>query len=399
MNSKTAQLSLELQILVESIKISLLQKPGDEFSALINMSTVDWKRLRELMVHHRIRPLFYEASRIVGLKNETIDQLKNFSMNQALLSMISGEELGRILSIYKENNIGCLPYKGVLFSDKLYKNKALRESGDIDILVKPDQAVEAIKLLHKEGYIFSNLNSEIGEIDDELLEELVNRTQIQELSLIKELSHGIKIHIDFHWAIGETFHKYNIQIDELFEESSVETFQRRQLLIPNAGTIFKMLLNHHGGRGCWLRLKDFADLIAFRNQYPDYYHNNAPIWATETKMRKVFDMGNAITESIFFESPLDTKVEKETQQRILKGWETTEDYDVFKTKFNHRRIYRRLQDEHLSWVSHLSQLLVYYSIPNRMEKKRLFVFPDKFVYLNVLSKAVSYLWSRIGFKS
>lgn len=60
-----------------------------------------------------------------------------------------------------------------------------------------------------------------------------------------------------------------------------------------------MLLNHHGGRGPWLRLKDFADLIAFRNQYPDYYHNRAPMRAAETKTKKFFDMKNVIAESFF----------------------------------------------------------------------------------------------------
>ena len=399
MNKNSKQFSLELQILIEAIKLTLLNAPPDIFKELVNLPTVDWDKIHKLQEYHRIRPLFYEACRLVAFQNDTVTRYKNLARRQILNNIASGGELGRLLTCYSENNIQCIPYKGVLFIDKLYGNRMLRESGDIDILVKPSEALKALKLLIEDGYVFDSTFYEITETHDELLIELIERSQLQELSLSKELASGIRVNIDFHWAIGETFHLYNLEVDELLEESRIETFQRKQLLIPNTKTIFKMLLNHHGGRGCWLTLKHFTDLIAFRNQYPDDYFNNGNAWAKEAKMGKVFEMGDAIVETVFLESEKYAGYEPKIQKQIFNYWEDVKSYDLFSSKLSHRNIYRKLQDEHLSWLGMAHQFLKYYSIPNKIERERLLVFPDRYVYLNAFAKFVSYLWYRVRLKN
>jgi len=399
MNKSKNQFSLELQILIEAIKLTLLNTPPEKFKELVNLPTVDWDKIRKLQEYHRIRPLFYEACRLVGFENNIVARYKKFSRSQVLNNIASGIELVRLLTCFSENDIQCIPYKGILFIDKLYGNRMLRESGDIDILVKPEEAFRALKLLLEDGYVFCSTFYEITETHDELLEELIDRTQLQELSLRKELASGIAMNIDFHWAVGETFHQYNLEVDELFEESGIETFQRKQLLIPNTKTIFKMLLNHHGGRGCWLTLKHFTDLIAFRNQYPEDYFNNGDAWAKEAKMGKVFEMGDAIIETVFLESEKYAGYEPKIQKEIFNYWEDVKSYDLFSSKLSHRNIYRKLQDEPLSWLGMAHQFLKYYSIPNKIERERLLVFPDRFVYLNAFAKFISYLWYRVRLKS
>lgn len=394
MNYQSPQFTLELQILLEAVKLCLLNSPKDKLATLINSKDVNWQKLSEMVIYHRIRPLFYEACRLVEFKNKEVKVFENFSRRQAIKNLVISEELGRVLLLFQENGIEVIPYKGILFIEKLYKNKILRESSDIDILVKPHNALRAIKLLIQEGYAISTTHAEITSVDDSVLTELIGRTQIQELSLLKDLPSGINVHIDFHWAVGETFHQYSIEVDELFEEANIETFQRRQLLIPNTKTIFKMMLNHHGGRGCWIRLKDFSDMLAFRSQHPEVEVATLQTWAAEMKMSRVFAVGNAIVEGIFLGSEQQQSFEPKLQKHIFDYWETSKEYDYFWSKYNHRNIYRQLQDKPMSWLALSHQLIKYYAIPNEMEKKRLVVFPDRFVYLNAFTKLVSYAWFR-----
>lgn len=394
MNYKSSQFSLELQILIEAVKLCLLNSPKDKFSKLINSKEVDWQKLPEMVVYHRIRPLFYEACRLVEFKNKEVKVFENFSRRQAIKNLVISEELGRVLLLFQERAIEVIPYKGILFLEKLYKNKVIRESSDIDILVKPQNALKAIKLLLEQGYFISTTHSEINAADDSTLTVLIERTQIQELSLFKDLPSGLNVHIDFHWGVGETFHQYSIELDELFEESSIETFQRREVLIPNSKTIFKMMLNHHGGRGCWIRLKDFSDMLAFQNQHPELELTTLQNWAAEMKMSRVFAVGNAIMQGIFLDSEPHQQIETKLQKHIFDYWETSKEYDHFWSKYNHRNIYRQLQDAPMSWLALSHQLIKYYAIPNEMEKKRLVVFPDRYVYLNAITKLVSYAWFR-----
>jgi len=394
MNYQGSRFTLELKILLEAVKLCLLNSPKDTFEVLINSNEVNWQKLNEMVIYHRIRPLFYEACRLVDFKNKEVKVFEKFSRRQAIKNLVISEELGRVLLLLQENGIEVIPYKGILFIEKLYKNKILRESSDIDILVKPRNALKAIKLLIQEGYAISTTHAEITSVDDSVLTELIERTQIQELSLLKDLPSGINVHIDFHWAVGETFHQYTLGVDELFEEANVETFQRRQLLIPNTKTIFKMMLNHHGGRGCWIRVKDFSDMLAFQNQHPELELATLQTWAAEMKMSRIFAIGNAIMQGIFLDSEPHQQIEPKLQKHIFDYWETSKEYDHFWSKYNHRNIYRQLQDTPMSWLALSHQLVKYYAIPNEMEKKRLVVFPDRYVYLNAFTKLVSYAWFR-----
>ncbi|GAB3521534.1 nucleotidyltransferase family protein [Emticicia fontis] len=398
MNNQKTLFSFELQVLIEAIRLILLNKQKDTFSALINSSDIDWERLTQMAVYHRIRPLLYEACRIVGFENKSVAVLKKFVRNQAMNDLSSIQELGNILAFFQENDIECIPYKGILFSEKLYGKKPYRESCDIDILVKPEKASKAAKLLLENGYNLTTKHTEIHKIDDDFIDDLIKRAQNGELGLYKESPMGIKLYIDFHWAIGENFHFYTIDLNEFFEQTEIENFQRKLVRIPNAKAIFKMMLNHHGGRGCWLRLKDFADLIAFRNRYPEHDSSCLRNWAEEMKMKKIFDTGNAIMENIFSESGESIVFEQKIGHRIFSFWEKSRHYDRFLPKIKYKSIYRQLQDTPLSWAEYTHQLIKFYSLPNALERKRLMVFPDRFTYLNALSKLISYLWYRVKIK-
>lgn len=396
MKNQNQQFSLELQILVEAIKLVLLKSNEKKFSELIHSSSINWNKLQKMLEYHRIRPVFYEACRMVGFENDWVIRAGKFTKRQVMTNLATGQELGRILSIFQEEKIKILPYKGILFSEKLYQNRPLRESGDVDVLVKPEDALNSLKILLKDGYKISQKFTEITDFGEDTLIEIIERSQWKELGLDKVLVSGVNVHIDFHWGFSETFHQYHTPMEELFEKSSIDSFQRRLLLIPNTEIIFKMMLNHHGGRGCWLRLKDFCDLIAFRLQFPEILPEKLHLFASEMKMQRIFNVGMQIADELFFTAPHYKSENQNIINKIISFWETSKYFDSTLPKFKFKNIYRLLQDEPISWFTLINRHIKYYAVPNKVERKRLLIFPDNYVYLNAFSKFLSYILHRLS---
>lgn len=154
-----------------------------------------------------------------------------------------------------------------------------------------------------------------------------------------------------------------------------------------------MLLNHHGGGSCWLRLKDFCDLIAFKNTYPNYSLQELKALANEMKMNRILENGIQLL-SMFFLEDLTFNPTK-TQSKIISFWGKANQYDKVIPKIKYKTIYYSLQDEKIGWFTYLSIQIKFYAIVNVIERKRLISFPKQYVYLNVFSKIASYLWRRV----
>lgn len=398
MKNHHPQFSLELQTLIEAIRLVLFKSDKTKFTALIHSSSLDWTKLQKMLEYHRIRPVFYEACRMIGFDNDLVSKVGNFTKRQVMINLATGLELSRILIIFQEQKIEMLPYKGILFLEKLYQNKPLRESGDVDVLVKPDDALSSLKILLKDGYKISSKFTEIKDFDDNTLVEIIERSPWKELGLDKTLASGITVHLDFHWGFHETFHQYCISIEELFEKSTIAIFQKKEVLIPKTEIIFKMLLNHHGGRGCWLRLKDICDLIAFQKQFPELSLDNLSSFASEMKMQRVFEVGIQIKNELFLEIPQSQSENQILIRKITGFWENSLYYDKILPKLTFKNIYRLIQDEPISWLTMVNRHIKYYSTPNKAEPKRLIVFPDSFVYLNTFSKLLTYLLHRLALR-
>ena len=381
--------SPELQILIEAIKVVLLKAPQDKLLHLLNSPKINWKRLEKMVVYHQIRPVVYEAFRQADFSNDFTEKLAQFSKRQAVRNMVNGQELGRVLSLFQSWHIEVLPYKGVLFLDNFYQNKPLRESGDVDLIVKPSQAAQVIQLLMDDGYVLKIDQTPTKEI----IEEIVKKTPNKEISLRKMVLLGLTVEIDLHWGINENFQCHTIDLDDFFETAAIGSFQHEQVLLPSVDSVFKMLLNHHGGRDCWLKLKEIADLIAFVNAQTTAELTHLRQLANQMKMAKVFEAGLQLLNTLFYPSitPLQANLTP-----IVRFWEKAQYYNRLIPMFWFKKIHFSLQDERTRWPNYVLVQIKYFSIPYPSERKRIFYFNEKYVFLNASSKLVSYLWYRLN---
>lgn len=377
--------SLEMDLLIESMSVVVLKTPIDRFRQLIKRSDVDWPRLEKLVKYHSIRPMLSEACNLAGFDNASVEEWASFTRLQSIHNMAYGKEAIRILKIMEAQKIIVLPLKGLVFLDKIYEGRPLREMGDFDILVSKAESVRALKILLAEGY-----RLKVDEvINDKLLTDIIEKTPNHEVGLFKETKMGIMIHIDFHWKVYEA-PQYNFETEEILSGTQIANFQGETCLMPNSEILFKMLLNHHGGRDCWLKLKHVADLLIFLVKQKELSREELNDLGRSMGMEQINKLGVALVDLIFLKKE-DAYINPHLLNQIVHFWENGKDIKSIYPKILRLRIYRKVQDHPTSWRKLLWQELEFHSKATPVESKRLMVFSERHVVLNSLMKLLSYL--------
>jgi hypothetical protein len=115
---------------------------------------VRWSVLFDLAEHHGVQPLLYQAlSRTQDLVPEAdmshLARLYHTNLHRALLL---ARALIHVQHHLKQNNIESLPYKGVALAESFYSDIALRQAGDIDLLIRVQDFFRVRDALRDLGY-------------------------------------------------------------------------------------------------------------------------------------------------------------------------------------------------------------------------------------------------------
>lgn len=119
------------------------------------VAEVDWPHLTRVLRSRRL--LTTLGPRILELAGESADQLLDASVEEALCTarrQATVLELvtGRVMDALHEAEIACAPLKGPRLAETLYGDAGRRLSGDIDLLVAPEQLRAAVRVMRGLGY-------------------------------------------------------------------------------------------------------------------------------------------------------------------------------------------------------------------------------------------------------
>lgn len=366
-------MSKELQTLILAYKVVFLDHEQAEFGK--TYEACDPERLMKLATSHAVRPVLYQALKKIGRNDLLTHKLQLFASQMALRDKLYGIEMVRILKLFREEGIEVLPYKGYLFTKKLYGGQHFRESGDMDMVIRDKERVaEAIALLKEEGY---ELHAPCSG------HELVNHAPGREVSLMKENNSGLSFHIDFHWGVNETYHIYPITTEDFFKGATIQFFLDEEILIPSNEAFFKMLLNHHGGRGGWLKLKELFDLSLFLSRQ-EGNKEDLKNWASAIQMDKVFQTGNQLNGILVKQEPPAASKEG---RAIIKLWEREKSYDNdLWLKIKKMRVYLDLQNPDISRLNLFRRYAAYHGTDTPLYEKYYRPFDGRSRVLNFIVK-------------
>lgn len=118
-------------------------------------SDMDWTGLQRLARRHGVVPLLHRSVTRAGLRDVPPawrSALAQEAAAHAKRNLLTAREMGRLLALFAANGIPALAFKGPALAQQAYGDLALRQYGDLDILIRPQDVERAAGLLLDDDY-------------------------------------------------------------------------------------------------------------------------------------------------------------------------------------------------------------------------------------------------------
>ena len=272
---------------------------------------VAWKSLFFLAERQGVQPLFFQALNLVRSavpENEFHVWTQAYDAN-LVKNLVLARELIRIVEQLRANKIEPIAYKGLALAETLYGDIALRQAGDIDLLVRSADVRRAREALVQLGYSAKTTFPDI-----------------QERALLKsgyecvfDGPSGRNI-LEVQWAFQPRFYAVDFNMDEIFNRASVtdvaghasRTLSHEDLLLT---------LSVHAAKHVWQRLIwlcDIARLIALPTLDWPRVLSQAEEFGVSRILHVTVLAANALLEARI-PSALESALKKDPASLILAG--------------------------------------------------------------------------------
>lgn len=219
---------------------------------------IDWDYLIGAASAHGVKPLLCSAlinTCPEALPKLIVDQVKRYLQAHTLRNIFLMRELIRLLGALERIGITAIPWKGPVLAATAYGNLALRQFGDLDILVRERDAMTAKDLLLSSGYRL--LYQGTAEQEDAF------HSVRKVCELVREDG---RVAVELHWAI--TSHTFYFPLDPASLWNQVERVSLQGASVPNLGTAdLLIVLCVHGAKHHWGRLMWICDIAEVLRAY------------------------------------------------------------------------------------------------------------------------------------
>ena len=211
---------------------------------------IRWEHLFHLADHHRVLPLlFHTLSEIkTAVPDEQMLLLERRYQINVHKAMFLSRELIRILDRLSDIGAEVLPYKGLPLAQIAYADVALRQTGDIDLLIRTADLPGVRDAVRELGYR-----------QHSPLSEPQQRAYLKSgYELAFDGPAGPNL-LELQWAIQPRFYAVDFDMGGLFERAVTITVAGRAMKTPSPEDLF-ILLCLHAAKHVWQRLIWICDL-------------------------------------------------------------------------------------------------------------------------------------------
>jgi hypothetical protein len=229
---------------------------------------INWASLLDLAQQHGVAPLLCEV--LSSIENEVpaepMRSLKQSYQTNIRKSLILAAELIRVLDRIEALGLEVMPYKGLTLAETMYGNMALRQTGDIDLLIRSQDFPQIKNVVRELGYTPHMPLSQT--------EERAYLTSGYECAF--DCSAGRNL-LELQWALQPRFYAVDIEMDALFRRAVPATVAGRKVkTLSNEDMLVVLAVHaakHMWGRLIWLC--DIAQIISLPNLNWDWIVDQA----------------------------------------------------------------------------------------------------------------------------
>jgi hypothetical protein len=252
-------------------------------AAALLRSGVRWDRLVQLAGWHRMLPLLHATLHALGwdgVPDEVREELRRVFVTNAQLSLRCTRTLLELLAELEAAGIPALPYKGPALAAQVYGSLALRQVGDLDVLVRRGDVLRARELLFARGY------HPVHPLTPAALRfALRNRYH-------ETLVHPTLVPVELHWAFTNVDIHFPLAMEDVLPHArkinlggqSVRVFGHEDQLI---------ILSVHGAKHRWRRVewvRGFSELVTLAASEVDWDLALARARAARVEARFLFGL-------------------------------------------------------------------------------------------------------------
>lgn len=226
------------------------QQAKTEHLASWLQATIRWDVVSDLAESHGVQPLLYHALAIVqqSVPAEHFQALAQKYQTNIHKSLVLSRELIRIVAHLADAGIEAIPYKGLALAEEVYGDIALRQAGDIDLLIHAADLSRVVGAVRDLGY--------------------APHVPFPEAQASAYLKSGYECSFDgaagpnlleVQWAIQPRFYAVDLNVDELFTRAQPITVVGHPMKTLAAEDLF-IVLSLHAAKHVWGRLIWLCDL-------------------------------------------------------------------------------------------------------------------------------------------
>jgi hypothetical protein len=273
---------------------------------------IDWNYVLHLASRHRTMPLLYWNLRLVdspAIPEAVLAQLKVEFQATAQHNLFLSKELLDLITLFEGQGIVVVPYKGPVLATTVYGNPALREFGDLDILVREQDIIRAKHVLIAQGYRprFQ-------------LDSAQEATHFQSQHAYNFIHATKGIVVELHWRITQAYFDSVLEMPDLWQRLV------RAPLINTRVTCFRpedllLILCIHAAKHCWGRLFWICDIAELLRAYPEM--NWDDVLAKQDKHAHVLLLGLCLIQEVLnvaLPPPVQLRLQETPQIRSLAAW-------------------------------------------------------------------------------
>ncbi|RPI57453.1 MAG: hypothetical protein EHM55_01775 [Acidobacteria bacterium] len=245
----------ELQLLVACARPTASPETAERIRALAQ-EPMEWPYVLALAGEHGVRPLLYRSLHCICpdiVPEAVLKDLLDFVRSDVAHNLSQNVELLRLLEGLKARGIAAIPFKGGVLASWAYADPALRESGDIDIVVRKRDLREAVAFLATHGYRrrTTEPHDAIEDTNDEQLGRYLRFDSTDGLASV-----------DLQTSLEAPHFAFALDSDELWDRAVSRTFAGQTVLSFCAEDLL-ILLCVHGTKDVWFKLKWICDIAEF----------------------------------------------------------------------------------------------------------------------------------------
>ena len=213
-------------------------------------SPTRWKALFDLADRHSVQPLLCQSLLNFPelIPSEQTNRVKQSFQTNLHKSLLLSRELIRIVDHLSTEGIEVMPFKGLALAEALYGDIALRQSGDIDLLVRVPDLPRIREALRDLGYTPQLTFSDVE-----------GRAYLRSgYEYVFDGAAGRNL-LEVQWAIQPRFYAVDFDMDSLFQRAVTATVAGYTIKTPCDEDLF-VVLALHAAKHVWACLIWLCDL-------------------------------------------------------------------------------------------------------------------------------------------